>query len=195
MNPERERPRIQDEGAQLLKLCALRDEEAFSRLYDLYAGLLYGLACRMLGASQDAEDAVQDAFLQAWNQSRAFDSGKGSARAWLALLLRSRCLDRLRRRTTRNGYETAAAAESPTQEDGVMSALEWEQARLRGAVKEALDELPPLQRQVVEEAFYEGLSHGEIAAKTGEPLGTVKTRMRLAARKLTDRLKPFWDER
>lgn len=194
MNPERERLRtIVDEGAELLKRCAQNDEAAFSRLYDLYGGLAYSMACRMLGACDEAEDAVQDAFLQAWNHSRDFDPARGSSRSWLVLMVRSRCLDRLRRRATRNHYEIAAAYEGGRKVDDILSDASWDEARLRVAVAEALNELPVAQRQVLVESFFEGLSQSDIADKLGVPLGTVKTRMRLAASKLKDRLKPIWN--
>lgn len=201
MNPDSRPARIPDgtdpaakEAAELLRRCADRDEEAFSRLYDLYGGLLYSVACKMLGPSQEAEDAVQDAFLQAWGSAANFDPAKGSARSWLVLLTRSRCLDRLRRRGTRARNEAAAAAEEPlAREDAALSAPEWEQARLGAAVRAAVDELPAEQRRAVEAAFFGGLSHSRIAAETGEPLGTVKTRLRLGARKLSDKLRPLWN--
>ena len=193
MNPESVRVRTYDEGAQLLKRCSLKDEAAFSRLYDLYSGLLYSVACRMLGASQEAEDAVQDSFLHAWERSGGFDPARGSARAWFVMLVRSRCLDRFRRRATRVRYETAAGEAAARRVDCAMRDGEWEEAGLRREVTDALDELPVLQRQVIEAALFENLSQQEIADKFLEPLGTVKTRMRHAARKLADRLGPVWN--
>lgn len=193
MKPESEPARVDDEGARLLQKCGLKDEAAFSRLYDLYAGLLYGVACRMLGVSQEAEDAVQETFLRVWERPDDFDPARGSARAWLVLLLRSRCLDRLRRRSTRARHEAAAEMETARRDDGVLRDGEWEEALLRRQVLEALAELPLVQRQVIEEALFENLSQREIAEKLLEPLGTVKTRMRLAARKLADRLGSVWN--
>ena len=201
MNPEPQSARISGDedpfaqGQDLLKRCAAKDEEAFSALYDLYGGLLYSVACRMLGPSQEAQDAVQDTFLQAWNKAGTFDASRGSARAWLVLRVRSRCLDRLRRRKTRSAHEAAAGAELPiAATDKTLTEPEWENARLGVAVREAIAELPEAQRRAVEAAFFEGLSHSQIAAATGEALGTVKTRLRLAARKLSEKLRPLWDQ-
>lgn len=193
MNPVGAEKRIQEGDAALVTRAAGGDQTAFAALYDKHSGLLYGLACRMLGPSQDAEDAVQDAFMQAWNNAAKYDPAKGSARSWLALLCRSRCLDRIRRRGTRGRYEASAAAPEAA-EDRALSAPEWERARLAAEVREAVAALPAEQRRAVEEAFFEGLSHSEVAQKTGEPLGTVKTRLRLAAKKLSEKLRPLWDE-
>lgn len=195
MNPECDHARI-DEGAQLLRQSALGDQAAFSRLYDLYSGLLYSIACRMLGVSQDAEDAVQDAFVQAWKQARNFDADRGSARAWMVLLTRSRCLDRLRRRMVRNHHESAYVAEESLliDIDRTLTNEEWEATNLRALVTKAMWELPANQRQVIEKAFFEALSHSEIAQQLDEPLGTIKTRMRLAAHKLAQRLRQVWEQ-
>lgn len=193
MNPTGIQTRIQEGDEALVKRMAAGDETAFAALYDRYASLLYGLACRMLGPSQDAEDAVQDVFMQAWTGAGTYDPGRGSVRSWLALACRSRCLDRLRRSRTRARREAAAAAPQAA-EDCALSHPEWERARLAAEVRQAVAQLPPEQRRAIEEAFFGGLSHSEVAEKTGEPLGTVKTRLRLAAKKLSEKLRPLWDE-
>ena len=186
MNPPSQLQRKYDdgawesEGAELLSRVARhKDEAAFSRLYDLSAPLLYGLACRMVGPGADAEDVLQEVMLQAWNRAAAFDPGKGTARVWLVVLTRSRCLDKLRRRGARRGHEVAGL-------DGVA-----EPAEARTTVRKALAALPDEQRRTLEIAYFEGLSQSEIAARTGEPLGTVKTRMRLGMMKLMELLKSF----
>jgi RNA polymerase sigma-70 factor (ECF subfamily) len=183
----------ESEGAELLsRIAGQRDEAAFSRLYDLSAPLLYGLACRMLGPGADAEDVLQEVMLQAWNRAAAFDPGKGTARVWLVVLARSRCLDKLRRRGTRRGHEVAGLDGVSEPADGEATASETlEQAEVRTAVRKALAALPEEQRRTLETAYFEGLSQSEIAARTGEPLGTVKTRMRLGMLKLMELLQSF----
>ncbi len=199
MNPPTELQHTYDdgawegEGAELLSLIARqRDEAAFSRLYDLSAPLLYGLACRMVGPGADAEDVLQEVMLQAWNRAAAFDPGKGTARVWLVVMTRSRCLDKLRRRGTRRDREVAGLDGVAEPSDGESSALEtMETAETRTVVRKALAALPDEQRRTLEIAYFEGLSQSEIAARTGEPLGTVKTRMRLGMLKLMELLKSF----
>lgn len=199
MNPPSEPQRTHDdgawetEGAELLsRVARLRDESAFARLYDLCAPLLYGLACRMVGPGADAEDVLQEVMLQAWNRAAAFDPGKGSARVWLVVMTRSRCLDKLRRRGARRGHEVAGLDALAEPADGEESASEtMEQAEARTMVRKALAALPAEQRRTLEIAYFEGLSQSEIAERTGEPLGTVKTRMRLGMMKLMDLLKTF----
>lgn len=183
----------ESEGTELLSCVARhKDEGAFSRLYDLSAPLLYGLACRMLGPGVDAEDVLQEVMLQAWNRAASFDPGKGTARVWLVVLTRSRCLDKLRRRGARRDHEAAGLDGLAEPSDGEASALEtMEQAEARTVVRKALAALPDEQRRTLEIAYFEGLSQSEIAARTGEPLGTVKTRMRLGMMKLMELLKSF----
>lgn len=199
MNPPSELQRKYDdgswerEGAELLsRVARQRDEAAFSRLYDLSAPLLYGLACRMVGPGVDAEDVLQEVMLQAWNRAAAFDPGKGTARVWLVVLTRSRCLDKLRRKGTRRDHEVAGLDDVAEPIDDEPSASEtMETAEVRTVVRTALAALPDEQRRTLEIAYFEGLSQSEIAARTGEPLGTVKTRMRLGMLKLMELLKSF----
>lgn len=183
----------ESEGAELLsRVARQRDATAFSRLYDLSAPLLYGLACRMVGPGADAEDVLQEVMLQAWNRAAAFDPGKGTARVWLVVLTRSRCLDKLRRRGTRRSHETSGLDAVVEPADGEPSASQTlEQAEARAVVRKALAALPAEQRRTLEIAYFEGLSQSEIAERTGEPLGTVKTRMRLGMMKLMELLKSF----
>jgi RNA polymerase sigma-70 factor (ECF subfamily) len=174
--------------------CIVRDadESAFSKLYDRHAPLLYGLACRMLGRKSEAEEILQEAMLQFWNKAADYDAKKGSLRAWLVVLTRSRCLDRMRRRSVvqRNEVQMPENVLEPV-DDALMAPEEMEQAEARVAVQNALNALPAAQRKVLESAYFEGMSQSEISARTGEPLGTVKTRMRLGMIKLMELLKPY----
>jgi RNA polymerase sigma-70 factor (ECF subfamily) len=178
-NPQR----TSDELA-LVRGLAERRPEALAELFDRYASLLLALTRRILGSAADAEEVVQEAFLQAWNQADRYDSSRSSVSTWLVLIARSRALDRLRQRQSRD--RTAAAAEAEPQAPDASARLDEnvliEERRIR--VRAALAGLPAEQKQVLELAFYEGLSQTEIAQKTATPLGTVKTRALLAMKKL-----------
>jgi RNA polymerase sigma-70 factor (ECF subfamily) len=178
-NPQR----TSDELA-LVRALAERRPEALAELFDRYASLLLALTRRILGSAADAEEVVQEAFLQAWNQAERYDSSRSSVSTWLVLIARSRALDRLRQRQSRE--RTAAAAEAEPQAPDASARLDdnvlIEERRTR--VQAALAGLPAEQKQVLELAFYEGLSQTEIAQTTATPLGTVKTRALLAMKKL-----------
>ena len=148
------------------------DESAMATLYDRYSSLVYSVALRVLGDTGAAEDILQEVFMQLWRNPGLFDSSRGNLGAWLAVISRNRAIDGLRRRKP----ETDIA-------DIVLSveidmAGEAERSAAMGKVRSALEAMPVPQRAALEMAYFEGLSHSEIAAKTGEPLGTIKTRIR-----------------
>lgn len=159
------------------------DAAALGELYDRYAGLVNGLALRILRNTAEAEDVVQEVFVQIWRQAERFDPERGSPAAWLCAIARTRALDRLRRRASRR-EEPSEAARGP----GASPAPRTEEAL---AVRKAMEGLTPDQRHALELAYYEGLTHTEIAARLGEPLGTVKTRIRSAMIRLRDVLGPL----
>lgn len=165
---------------------AAGDLDAAAELYDLYGGHVYGLARRMLRDPRDAEDVVQDVFAQAWRSASRFDPARASVVGWLLMMARARAIDRLRALRARpdvggdTGVDVVAAAEAP---DAVL-ALD-DAARVR----EALAALPEAQRAAIELAYFEGLTHSEIARALAEPLGTVKTRIRAALQALRARLR------
>jgi len=170
--------------ATLLRAVAAGDETALAQIYDRHAPLLLAIARRILGPSGDAEDALQDSFIQVWRQAGRYDSRRSSVPTWLVLITRSRSLDRLRNRHSagtaldRFGAEPKPRHESSRALESVIS------SQRRRRVAEELEVLPPEQREVLELAFYSGLTQSEIAARTGIALGTVKTRTLLAMRKL-----------
>jgi RNA polymerase sigma-70 factor (ECF subfamily) len=163
-------------------------QDALAELYDRYAPLAYGVALRILGDPARAEDVVQEAFMKIWNNAASFDSRRGSLRTWLLTAVRNRSIDYLRGRAAHERRELELQPELA--EVGARSDP-WRQVSLsleRTAVIEALDSIPPEQRQAVELAFFGGYSHREIADMTRVPLSTVKGRMRLALEKLSSYL-------
>jgi RNA polymerase sigma-70 factor (ECF subfamily) len=148
------------------------DQNAMATLYDRYSSIVYSVALRVLGNTGAAEDVQQDVFMQLWRNPGAFDASRGNLGAWLAVIARNRAIDALRKRKPEDDVE-----------DGVLSvvpdmAAEADRVRIAAKVREVLAALPATQRATLEMAYYEGLTHTEIAAKTGEPLGTIKTRIR-----------------
>jgi RNA polymerase sigma-70 factor (ECF subfamily) len=164
----------------LLRRLAAGDQKALGEFYDLYAGLANGLALRILRDTADAEDVVQEAFVQVWRQAGRYDPRRGSPQAWLCTIARTRALDRLRRRVSRR-EDTAEAAPPGTETPQTEEAL---------TVRKALDGLSADQRRALELAYYEGLTQTEIARHLGEPLGTIKTRIRTAMIRLREALGP-----
>ncbi len=177
----------QAEDLESLRRLVSGDQEAAARLYDRHARALYSLILRIVGDEGEAEDVLQEVFVQAFRQAGRYDSSRGAVAAWLLMMARSRAIDRLRARRTRvegRTGEVAVLNDVPdSQPDASSAMLHEEQTRI---VREALAELPLLQRMAIELAYYEGLSHTEIAQRLEQPLGTVKTRIRLGLLKLRD---------
>lgn len=164
----------------LLQRLAQGDKAALADFYDLYAGLVNGLALRILRDVSEAEDVVQEVFLQAWRQADRYDPQRGTPEAWLCTMARTRALDRLRRRVARREDAPEAAP--------VVTLHPKKEEEL--AVRKALDGLSTDQRRAVELAYYGGLTQSEIAQALGEPLGTIKTRIRTAMIRLREALGP-----
>lgn len=143
-------------------------------LYDRYSPIVYSVALRVLGDTGAAEDVMQEIFLQLWRHPQSFDNNRGSLAAWLAVISRHRAIDFLRKRRPETDIDTIAVASPLDLESAASHALFIERVRA------ALGKIPPEQRSCMEMAFFEGLTHAEIAHKTGDPLGTVKTRIRTA---------------
>lgn len=160
------------------------DEAALSTIYDRYSAMLFGVLISMLQDRQAAEEVLQDVFLQLWRCAAKFDSNRGSLPAWLTIIGRNRAISRLRSRRNREVLEetdgdfaaTFASAQNIEDEAG--------RAELAHNLTAALARLPAEQRQAVELAYFEGMTQTEIAARTGSPLGTVKTRVRTAMQAL-----------
>jgi RNA polymerase sigma-70 factor (ECF subfamily) len=148
------------------------DEHAMAQLYDRYSPVVYSVALRVLADTGAAEDVLQEVFLQLWRNPAAFDSNRGSLGAWLAVIARNRAIDALRKRKPETDADEVIIAVNLDIES------ETERRRVLERVRGVVNALPAEQRSAVEMAFFEGLTHIEIAAKTGQPLGTIKTRIR-----------------
>ena len=174
---------------ELMALVLRRQEAALGTLYDRYIRLVYAVALRITGDRETAEEVVQDVFQNVWQAAGGFQPGVGSFVAWLLGIVRHRAID-----ATRSKRERARAREQMLDElrpaaEELGLEREVSQRLLRDVVRAALDALPANQRQAIELAYYGGLTRVEIAERLNEPLGTVKTRLRLGLLKLRDLLR------
>ncbi len=174
----------QTTDADLLRAIAQRDDQALAAFYDRYRLILFGLLVRILNSREEAEDILQEVFIQVWKRAADFDEDRGKAFTWLVTLARSRAIDRLRQLSARERLATATAQEAPPEaSDAVQHAYQAEQKEI---VAEALAEIPEDQRQTLLLAYFDGLTQTEIATQLKTPLGTVKTRMRSGMIKLRE---------
>lgn len=179
------------EPARLVAAMAAGDRNALARLYDLQAGPIYSLASRLLGDAAEAQDVVQEIFLQVWRTAATYEASRGTVFSWLATLTRNRAIDRLRMRRRRSELLAGAAPElqpAPVSGDDADSAMSLWVREKATAVRAALADIPPDQQQAIELAYFGGLTQQEIAARLNEPLGTIKARIRRGLLRLKDRL-------
>jgi len=185
------RSRVKPESAQvsdveLLHAVARGDEVALACLYDGYRVILFGLLVRILNSREEAEDVLQEVFLQVWKRASDFDEARGRPFTWLVTLARSRAIDRLRSLGSRERVAQNAAREIIEEtSDVIEDAIRAEEAKV---VRQALQEIPEEQRRVLELAYFEGLTQSEVARRLETPLGTIKTRMRSGMIKLRELL-------
>jgi RNA polymerase sigma-70 factor, ECF subfamily len=177
-----------ENDVELLKAIAAKDDDALGRLYDLYRLILFGVLMRILNNREEAEDVLQEVFLQVWRRAADYDENRGRPFTWLVTLARSRGIDRLRGLASRErvamAIRGAGANEAPEEvSDAATDAIRSERV---GVVNSALADLPEDQRRPLMLAYFDGLTQSEIATKLGVPLGTVKTRMRTAMLKLRE---------
>jgi len=168
------------------------NEHALTRLYDRTSRIVYGLARRILGDTSAAEDVTLEVYLQVWRIAKTYDPGRGTVSSWLVTLTRSRSIDLLRSRQARRATLEQSLEEVPApldlRSDPERLSIEAAQAHM---IQNCLEELPIDQRQALELAYFSGLSHTEIAIRTGLPLGTVKTRIRMGMARLRELLAPY----
>ena len=186
-NSDSSPPSVDDK--ELVRCIVEGDADAIAELFDRYSGMLTALSLRILHDPADAEEILQETFLQVWKQAGRYDPKRSSVSTWLVLITRSRSIDRLRSRQVKLRTATAARQENPdshTSPKGVGNVLMQERRR---RLQEEMAKLPSEQRQVLELAFYGGMTQSEIAEQTSIPLGTVKTRTLLAMKKLRQALR------
>lgn len=177
-------PEPGDPDVELVRAVARGDRAALAQLYDRFAGLMMALAMRILRDRREAEDLLHDVFLEVWRSAADYDPERGRVRTWLAIRMRSRALDRQKSaRISRNVGDDSVIERMVSEQ---VTDAGPDQARVVGA----LAALPVEQRQVVELAYFEGLSCTEIATRTAVPVGTVKSRMAAAMGKLRSALLP-----
>ena len=182
--------------ADLLTLVAKGDRRAFGQLYDRSSQVLFTLSLKILGDREEAEDLLQEVYTEVWRKSVRYDERRGSPMAWLVTLTRSRGIDRIRARTSRGHGMTESIEDAPIADTQGHDPTPFDQradAEVRAFVMKALVELPAAQRQALELSYYEGLSHSEIAERLREPVGTIKTRIKLGMSKLKTALQPCWN--
>jgi len=188
-------PMIQDMEAlqaELLRRIAAQDRDALNEFYDQTARPLFSIACRMLGNAADAEEVIQDVFVQIWTKAGKFDAEKGQPFHWVLALTRNRCIDGLRARQRRSRIMVDMVGE--TERDQAIELAPVDAPLMEddnAVIRSVLNNLPKDQRQAIEMAFFGGLTHQEIAESLNEPLGTIKARIRRGMLKLREALQTY----
>ena len=188
-------PEVDDRAVELELMARIvgRERAAFEELYTRYANILYATALKFLKTESDAQDVVQDVFIQIWDKAKLYDSTKGKPLTWALTLTRNRSIDRIRaiqrRSRLRDEFEHESAVDESTSVREALSEVDAsEKAKI---LRQAVSQLSPQQRAVIELAFFRGLTQNEIADQLGEPLGTVKARARRGLMKLKELLGPL----
>lgn len=164
----------------LTRVARDRDRTAFAAVYDRLSPRVYGFLLKLLGNRTDADDVLQETFLQVWNQAERFDPTRANVNGWMLMIARSRAADRLRKRSASKRAAESVSEPAVSSDPGE----KLEAADTAGQVLAALSRIPPEQGDLIRLAFYDGLTHEQIARKLGLPLGTVKTRIRLGMMRL-----------
>src|SRR5262245_10907394 len=187
-----DRQSTEESQAELLRRIAGQDRQALAEFYDQTAGTLFSTAVRILGDAHEAEEVVQDAFVQIWGKAATFDATLGAPFYWALSITRNRAIDRLRSRQRRvrlvDELHEAAECDSPPSAPTFQGVLGEEDL---AAVRRAVSDLVGEQRQAIEMAFFGGMTHAEIAEALQEPLGTIKARIRRGMLKLRESLQAY----
>lgn len=178
--------------SELFEKIADLQKNALSELYDRFADRLFGFACKILNHEGLAEDVLQELFIYLWENAQRFDKKRGNVSAWLTVLCRNRCIDKLRSRTSTQKHTTTIDDAillnmGDDESDNPLDIVSYKETQIK--VKAALQQLSSEQREPIMMAYFEGFSQSEIAARINQPLGTVKTRVRLGMQKLRTILK------
>ena len=179
----------EESQVQLLRRIAANDRQALAEFYDLIAAPLFSTATRILGDAHEAEEVVQDVFVQIWEKAATFDAALGSPFTWAMRITRNRSIDRLRSRQRRSKLAEQFQENFEITSDGAAAVELGEEAV--GQIRSTVGSLPADQRRVIEMAFFGGLTHAEIAEALGEPLGTIKARIRRGMMKLRESLQGY----
>ena len=179
----------QDRDIELLRQIAAGDRSSFAEFYDRHSTLMFSVACKILNNNTEAEDVLQETFLQIWEKASKFDPKLGKASSWAAILVRNKAIDRIRASQRRARLAEEAGAEqavtTPPTDTANENLYGHEKAQM---IQSAIGELPNEQRQAIELAYFSGLTQDQISKKLNEPLGTIKARIRRGLLKLRDRL-------
>jgi RNA polymerase sigma-70 factor (ECF subfamily) len=207
LDPEDEGPRLsavtptlepgEPTDLELMSAIQQEDPEALSKLYDRYNGIIKALILRVVHNEAEADDLLQEIFMELWNQAKNFSAQKGKPLGWMVTLARRRAIDGLRKKQAYMRAGERLQTETEQQPDAWVhnaTAEEIDFADTRVLVRKVINSLPPAQQQAIDLAFFRGMSQREIAANTNTPLGTVKTRLELGLKKIYDGLKELKDE-
>ena len=187
-----EQDKVRNEDQELIERLRRGDKNAFREIYARYSQIVFNLAFRMLRSREEAEEVVQEIFLQVWNKADSYDSERGAISTWIVNIARSRSIDKLRTLGYRD--QTTELIEDRVNSKSDFSRIIEDREESRKVIREALDSLPENQRTAIEMVFFEGLTHIEAAEKLNEPVGTIKTRIRLGVSKLKEKIAPYIGE-
>jgi RNA polymerase sigma-70 factor (ECF subfamily) len=176
----------------LIEQVSKGDKSAFKEIYSRFSQVTYNLAFRMLRDREDAEEVVQEIFLQIWNKAKSYDPGRGAVSTWVLNIARSRAIDKIRKVGYRD-RNIEIDEEKVNSNVDVSRNLE-DRDESKNVIKQALESLPEKQRTAIELVYFEGLTHVEAADKLNEPVGTIKTRIRLGVMKLKDKIMPYIED-
>lgn len=177
---------------QLINQVKQGDKTAFKEIYTRFSQVVYNLALRMLRDKEDAEEVVQEIFLQIWNKAYSYDSERGAVSTWILNIARSRSIDKLR--TIRYRDRNIEIDEEKVNSNDDLSRIIEDREESKNVIRQALDSLPDKQRIAIEIVYFEGFTHLEAAEKLNEPVGTIKTRIRLGVIKLKEKIMPYIED-